>query len=142
MSILGQIILALLVGLATMPLLLPPGLLMVKSKEKLVASGIIADANVIPAPSNSPKKNNKCDIIRYSIGLILLVLIIFMTNFFIIVFAASFGTVLANQWLICFLLSLFQDFILLQTIKCLIIQCCTSEKAVSMFLECFVGNSM
>ena len=127
MSILSQLILALMVGIISMPLLLPPGTLMVKSKRD---------------PISTDRNQKTKDKIRYFIGLSMIIGIIFTTNFFINVFAASFGKELGNKWIYCMIYSCLEDFFILQTIKCLIILLCTSEGAISKFLECCIGNGI
>ena len=126
MSFFGQLILALLVTLVTIPFLIPPGLLMIKAK----------------ADPQNPNKRKQCDQIRYFVGLFLIISIIIVSNLFINILAASFGNELAGKWLLCFSLALLEDFLLLQTIKCLLILCCISENAVSIFLDLCIGNGI
>ena len=125
MSYLSQLILAFVVGLVTMPLLLPSGILMTKTK----------------AESLDEAENKFTDRIRYIIGLILLIVLVILTNLFINIFAASFGSALSDVWINCFLFSFLEDFLLLQNTKCLFIMCCTSKNAISCLLKSCIGGS-
>ena len=109
----------------TLPLLVPPALLMTKS---------------VTNPSD-PLKNNVKDKRKYFAGITLIIIIIGLCNMFIIIFAATFGDDQSRLWMQCFLFSIGEDFILLQTVKCLTILCCTSKKAITCFLNCCFGNA-
>ena len=137
MSMLGSALIGILIGLLTLPILIIPGFLLRRQK-----SPSLDNLYSVEERKDKLKSFERKQCCRLAFGIILVILVMLVANFYINVFAASFGTELGNRWAMTFIFALLEDILLLQTVKCLVLFCCTSDDALSVVLELCIGNAL
>ena len=123
-----------LIGLLTIPILILPGILLRRQKLEKYDNMAITEARM--------KYHLQKQCFRLILGYIVIFGLIEVINFYINAFAANFGRKLNNLWVMTFVFALTQDFLLLQTIKCIILFFCLSEDALAIALDICIGNAI